>query len=192
MGCPPPVRCGSGRWRQPLLALARREKSDRMICYDPNIRSSLGLEREKYLRTVSEFRAEADLVKVSEDDVTWLVPDEAPEATCRRWADEGAVVALTKAAAGAAVFGPNGRYAEVPAAPVRLVDTVGAGDSFGAGLLAWLLAAGVATPTGLRALPRQGWEEALRLAVAAGAVTCGRPGADPPRRSELPASLWPD
>ena len=77
----------------------------------------------------------------------------------------------------------------VPAFPVRVIDTVGAGDAFSAGLLAGLAEHGVYTRAALDALPEADLLAALRFAGAVAAMTCARAGADPPRRAEVAAFL---
>ena len=75
----------------------------------------------------------------------------------------------------------------VPTPTVTVVDTIGAGDTFNAGLIAWLHEHGRLTPAGIAALTSDDVRDLLAFAAAAAAVTCSRPGADPPRRSELEA-----
>jgi fructokinase len=77
----------------------------------------------------------------------------------------------------------------VPATPARVVDTVGAGDAFNAGLLAWLAEHGRLTKGAVRALDAGAVADALRFAGLVAARTCERPGADPPWRHDLPEEL---
>jgi len=78
----------------------------------------------------------------------------------------------------------RGAGVRVPTAPTTLVDTVGAGDSFHGGLLHHLAGAGELGGR-LESLTVDGLTEALRFASRVAAITCSRPGADPPWASEL-------
>jgi fructokinase len=126
------------------------------------------------------------MVKVSDEDLGHLYPGEAADAVATRWIAGGvSLVAVTQGGDGVQAWGRFGTV-RVPAAPVAVVDTVGAGDSFLAGLLTALDERAAATPAGLAALTTADAADALRLAVAAAAVTCSRRGADLPRRDVLP------
>jgi fructokinase len=78
----------------------------------------------------------------------------------------------------------------VPAPQIEVVDTIGAGDAFGAALLAWLHDHDVVRPD--LALDRDQLEDALRYACLAAAITCSRAGADPPWRWELASTSLPE
>jgi fructokinase len=161
--------------------------------YDPNLRPGLIGPADQERPGVERLVRTVDVVKASEDDLVWLDAgsgqDVDPVATARRWASVGPrLVVLTRGSAGALAWlrGADGPLA-LPAPPVDVVDTVGAGDSFMAGLLSGLLDAGL-----LAGAPSREWSvddvrPALQRALAASALTCARPGADPPRRDELEA-----
>ena len=86
-----------------------------------------------------------------------------------------------------ALSGPLPRVqVTVDAVPVEVVDTIGAGDAFGAALLAWLYEHG-ALEVDLR-LDQADLKSALDHACLAAAITCSRPGADPPWKGEMAAS----
>jgi fructokinase len=133
-----------------------------------------------------------DLVKASDDDVAWLYPDLMPHEVARHWVQLGAAVAVV-------TRGPHGAFAvtadgelEVTAPTISLVDTVGAGDTFMAGLLAGLSDAGVlGRSEGLSPRERlarfdaDALAEVLNLAAHASGFVCTREGADPPTRAEL-------
>jgi fructokinase len=172
------------------------------VSYDPNLRPSLlgGAEAER--PRVEAFVAASDVVKASQEDLAWLYPKRRPEEVAAGWAAAGpSLVVLTRGSASTGVFWRAGRC-EVPVPAVPVVDTVGAGDAFMAGLLSGLLAAGLlgALPAGTGATPRSRLRAAtatpeLDATVAAAlaranlvaALTCGRPGADPPTLAELAA-----
>jgi fructokinase len=166
-------------------ALMRREHGRRIIGLDPNVRPGLVGDRGAYLRRLEGWVALADVVKVSRADLAWLYPDTTAEEVAAGWLARGpALVVATRGGEGAVGFGPAGRV-EVPGVPVAVVDTVGAGDAFTAGLLAALVDAGRLERDALRGTTADELRAALAFANAAAAVTCTRPGADPPTREEI-------
>jgi fructokinase len=137
---------------------------------------------------VEELVAASDLVKVSDEDATWLSPGESAEDLAARWLGLGpSVVVLTSGATGMLGLCRAGRV-EVPAPRVDVADTVGAGDSAMAALLdgLWLhdLLGGPAR-NALASVTTQVLEDVVRHAARAAAITVSRPGADPPTRAEL-------
>lgn len=152
--------------------------------FDPNVRPAFVDDRDAYVRMLEDAVAACDLVKVSDEDLDWCYPDEPVDAVARRWRDRGpALVVVTGGPVGAVAHGTE--RAEVAAPLVDVVDTVGAGDSFSAALLAWLHQRGATDRAAVAALDRTALTEGLRFAVRAAAVTCTRRGADPPRTAEL-------
>jgi fructokinase len=155
-----------------------------LVMLDPNCRPSVPFEREQYGARLQRVAARAHVVKISGDDAEFLEPGARPIDVARDLVAAGAmVVLLTHGAGGTDVVAAAGER-HVPAVPVTVVDTIGAGDSFGAAFLAaWLSSGrGIADLVDLDAVQR-----ATAAANQAAAVTCSRVGADPPRRSELPA-----
>ncbi|WP_333833035.1 PfkB family carbohydrate kinase [Rubrimonas sp.] len=173
------------------LALARRARAlgpgRPLITLDPNIRPTVEPDMDVWRARVAAFAACADLVKLSAEDLSALHPGVDPAEAARAFLDSGVkLVALTRGGEGATIWG---RFGEVrmPAPEVAVVDTVGAGDSFLAALIAALAADGRATPAGLAALDAPRARAALGFAVRAAALTCARRGADLPRRAEVGA-----
>jgi len=166
--------------------LLRREHRNRVISVDPNVRPSMLPDRPNYRQRVERWIGTADIVKVSADDLAWLYPDEALEAVATRWAAAGpALVVVTRGADGAYARTAGGADVDVPGEKVDVVDTVGAGDSFSAGLLHHLAESSLLTRPGLAALTSEDMAGAVRFAVRVAAVTCTRAGADPPTRADL-------
>jgi fructokinase len=158
------------------------------VSYDPNLRPDLMGPPDAVRPFVETLVAAADVVKLSEEDAQWLAPGTPPEELVRAWLRLGpAVVVLTRGGDGSVALCASGRV-QVPAPPVRVVDTVGAGDSFMAGVLDGIWEAGLLGGAQRRALgevSRQVLERVLRHAARVAAVTVSRPGADPPWRDEL-------
>jgi fructokinase len=168
-----------------LEAVVAAIAEDTLVAVDPNIRPAVAARAAGYRERLGRLVARADLVKVSDDDLAWLDPGTEPVAAARALLDRGPrVVLLTRGAAGVAVVTAAGE-AEVPALPVDVVDTIGAGDAFGGGFLAWWSRAGLGTADlgDLGAVM-----EATRFAVLVAGRTVARAGASPPRLEELGAS----
>lgn len=171
-----------------LEALIERERGQRLVSFDPNVRPLLVPERRAYLQRLERLVASADVVKVSDDDLGWISPEEPVEDIARRWQASGpALVVVTQGAGGVFALATNG-LAEASAAQVEIEDTVGAGDAFTSGLLAWLAEHGRLDRVSLERLRLSELEQALAFASQVAALTCARAGADPPRRDELDTS----
>lgn len=161
-----------------------------LLTFDPNVRPALMGGRAAALRRVGALARRAVLVKTSDEDAAWLFPGRTPEEVVAALLEEGpAVVVVTRGAAGA-LLASRAATVAVPPHAVDVVDTVGAGDSFTAALLAGLadlLDAG-RTPDELRAGHLFTAERLTAMGIIAArcaALTCSRPGADPPTRADL-------
>jgi fructokinase len=129
--------------------------------------------------------AMADIVKLSDEDLAWFGEAGSPDEIAREWLGRGPkLVVITRGGQGAIGFTAADRV-EVPARKVTVADTVGAGDTFNAGLLAHLHESGLLQRASLAALSRDQIGQALGFAMAAAAVTVSRPGANPPWRHEI-------
>lgn len=156
------------------------------VTYDPNIRPSLMPGVERTAPIVESMVAMSDVVKVSQEDLDWL--DAQPLGLARRWARTGpALVVVTHGGEGATAFCRAGELS-VSAPTVRVADTVGAGDSFMAGLVDGLWAAGM-LGAGRRAelhrIDLTTVREVLERSARVAAITVSRPGADPPWLAEV-------
>lgn len=168
-----------------LLALARREASRRLVTLDPNVRLTVEPDPARWRHRIGEFLETGDLVKVSAEDLWLLHPQESIAAVAERWLAAGpALVVVTRGTEGAEAYGGFGRV-RIPAEQIVEADTVGAGDSFMAALVAWLAEHGLTDRAGLDGLARTDAEALLAFAASAAAITCSRRGADLPRRAEL-------
>ncbi|HVT49986.1 MAG TPA: carbohydrate kinase [Dongiaceae bacterium] len=170
-------------------ALLRREAKRRVIVFDPNIRAGLISDRIAYCRRLEAMIGICDLVKVSRADLEWLYPDRPIAASAEAWRGLGPrLVVVTLGADGAMALVAGERVA-VPGRKVKVVDTVGAGDSFHSALLAGLHDHGALTLDGLPKLKPAALEGLLNRAAAAAAITCNRAGANPPTKAELESTL---
>ncbi|MGW0232172.1 carbohydrate kinase family protein [Actinopolymorpha singaporensis] len=159
------------------------------ISLDPNVRPHLQPDRDAARDRVEAQLGSAHLVKVSADDLGYLYPGTAPADVVHRWCERGpALVVVTLGADGAFAMGPAQPRVDVTAPVVPVVDAVGAGDAFSAALLAGLhdndLLAALRQPHP-PTLPEDTLRGLLTRAGTAAALTCTRPGADPPRADEL-------
>lgn len=167
-------------------ALQAREAPARVTMIDPNIRPGFieGKEAE-YRARIGRMIAASDLVKLSDEDLQWLEgPGDLSALAHGILARGPKAVFITEGAKGArAVTATEERFAA--AEKVEVADTVGAGDTFNAGVLAALHQAGALTKARVAALTAEELDSALRLGVRAAAVTVSRAGANPPWRHEL-------
>lgn len=168
-------------------AVMRRERGRRLISLDPNVRPSLVGERSAYVARLESWVALADVVKVSQADLAWLYPSQEPDAVAAAWLARGpGLVVVTRGHDGAFALAAGGRV-DVPGAPVRVSDTVGAGDAFTSGLLAALREADRLERARIREIPADALRACLAFANRAAAITCTRAGAQPPTRAEMDA-----
>lgn len=166
-------------------ALAARESAERVIMLDPNIRPGFVTDPEGYRARIARMIALSDIVKLSDDDLRWLEGEGEIADLARGVLERGpSLVCITEGAEGATGYHAGGAV-KVPARRVEVIDTVGAGDTFNAGVLAALEARGVLGKKAVRALGEEDIRAALDLGVRAAAVTVSRAGANPPRRAEL-------
>jgi len=166
-----------------LTEMAEREGEQRVLMLDPNIRSRLVMDVKEYRRRLDALIARSTIVKASEADLAWLYPESDCEAGADRLLDLGArLVLVTLGAAGAMAASSAGTF-RVAAPQVTVVDTIGAGDAFGAAVLAWLHDHDALRPD--LSLDREELESMVGFACLVAAITCTRAGADPPWRSEL-------
>jgi fructokinase len=165
-----------------LLGFVRRERNGRLIMLDPNIRAGLAA-KDEYRDRLRAVIAMSSVVKASEADLAWLYPGPPFEQTAARLLGEGVrLVVVTLGERGA--FGAHlDLRVRVAALHVKVVDTIGAGDAFGAGLLAWLHDHGAISPE--LSLDQEELQAALDYASRVAAITCTRRGADPPWKREL-------
>ena len=163
------ARLASVQWRDIQFA----------VPFDPNIRPAVLDNRDLYVAAVEKWVAISSAVKVSDDDLNWLYPDQSIESVVNRWLSDGvALVVVTFGGNGLTGFTSDGKV-EVGAVKVDVVDTVGAGDTVGAVLVEAIIEKGLANLNG------DDLKATLARAAKAAAITCSRSGAKPPSKLEI-------
>ncbi|MBZ9740986.1 MULTISPECIES: carbohydrate kinase family protein [unclassified Mesorhizobium] len=163
----------------------RREHEARVMMLDPNIRPNFIPDKAKHLRRIREMMAMADIVKLSDEDLNWFDEAGSHEDVVRNWLDRGPkLIVVTHGSEGAVGYSKQHRVTVMPET-VKVVDTVGAGDTFNAGILASLHEQGLLTKTAISSLSEDAIRKALALGAKAAAVTVSRAGANPPWRHEI-------
>ena len=157
-----------------------------LISYDPNVRPAVFGERVTGIEMVERSVRDADVVKASHEDVEWLYPEIATGDVAARWSRLGAkLVVVTDGAEGATAYRGARAPLHRPGRQVTVVDTIGAGDAFTAGLLTGLVRRRLHRNGRLEGIPDGALADILDEAVLVSAMTCEREGADPPRLNEL-------
>jgi fructokinase len=165
-----------------LEAVVARVAGGALVAVDANVRPWAIEDPVAYRARLRRVLSDSHLIKVSEEDVGWLDPGVPPVQSVRGLLEHGPTVGLlTRGPGGAVVVTPDAEVA-VPAPRVKVVDTIGAGDAFGGGFLAWWRERGLGRED-LGQLELA--VEATAFACLVAARTCARPGAAPPHRSEL-------
>ena len=169
-----------------LLQLARRHHDEKLISFDPNLRLNVEPDIDRWRRRAEDFSEIADLIKVSDEDLEILFPGDGIDSAISRWNSRGVQLIVVTRGADGALVSLRGTVFEASGRTVEVVDTVGAGDSFQAGLLCGLDEFGKATKSGLSEVSLDECRQVVDFAMAAAAMTCTRRGADLPHRSDLP------
>jgi fructokinase len=167
-----------------IAALVDREHTQRLVMVDPNIRQPILGGAASYRARLDRIIAQSTIVKASDADFDWLFPQLDRRTAARALLARGPRLAVVTLGAEGAFGVTTDTEVQVPAPAVEVVDTIGAGDAFGAALLAWLH-----DHSALRrelALSPDDLRSALEFSCLVASITCTRAGAEPPRRSELP------
>ncbi|MET9013870.1 carbohydrate kinase [Streptomyces olivaceoviridis] len=174
------VREPGGAVVEEFLASASAEAT---VSIDPNVRPLL-VSPEVYRSKLEHWCHLADVLRLSEDDLSLLLPGTPPEEACDIWHAAGARLVVITHGAGGALASLDGERVQLPAVTTRVVDTIGAGDSFTAGLLHHLGALGLLGGR-LADLRIGDVAEACRFALQVAALTCSTAGPNPPWRHQL-------
>lgn len=171
-----------------VRALVSGLRASATVTYDVNARPALTGTGPAVEAAVVRTAALADVVKASDEDLAALWPGLSPDAAARHVLSMGPLAVVVTCGGEGSRWVTRAGHGVVPAAPVTVADTIGAGDTFGAALVdaLWerdLLGAG--RREDLAGLGADAWSDVLGRAARAAAVTVSRPGADPPHRAEL-------
>jgi fructokinase len=172
-----------------VLTLIEGFRSTATITYDPNVRPSLMGNPITASAQIDRVVALSDVVKVSDEDLKWLHPNEPLSSQARRWLGMGpAIVVVTRGKEGASAFLKDARRIDVTSPEVKVVDSVGAGDSFMAGLIDGLWSQGclgAAMRDDLKTISTDIVTYVLTRCVGIAAITVSREGANPPTLADL-------
>lgn len=178
-----------------VAAQVRAAREHATISYDPNARPSIMGTAAQAMPAIGDLIADADVVKVSDEDIEWLQPGRDVLDVATEWADRGpAFVVVSRGGDGSVGVTAAGQRLTVPSPRVQVADTVGAGDSYMGGLLDALWSAdllGARRRAALHAIDPGTLRTAMEHAARIAAITVSRPGANPPGRAELDEGRQP-
>lgn len=168
------------------MALFAAGKGLTTLSFDPNCRPSLVSDRQAYMARMTGFAALADIIRMSDVDFDYLYGGADHDARAAAFLAGGArLVVVTRGGDGVSAWHATAGKVSVPAPKIDVVDTIGAGDTFQAGMLVALREAGRLEVDALAAITADELRAALAFGAAASAITCSRAGANPPWRKEL-------
>jgi fructokinase len=175
-----PEPCGST-----YEALMKRECGNRVMMFDPNIRKNFIKDKPSHLARMKRMLTYADIVKLSDEDLDWFGESGSMDEIAARWLDLGPkLMVVTRGGDGLIAYSKNCRVA-TPGEKVNVVDTVGAGDTVNASILASLRDQGLLSKQGVAGLTEDQIRTVLTFSGKAAAITVSRAGANPPWRREL-------
>ena len=158
-----------------------------MTTLDPNVRPGLINDADGYVARIKRMMRHVDIFKLSDEDLEWLYPDRQLEtalADCRAECD-AVLFILTLGGAGSRAFLGGIEIQADASAVENLVDTVGAGDTFMASILSWVMENDLASRDALSRINEDALRAAIKRGSEAAAINCGRSGCNPPWRDEL-------
>lgn len=174
-----PEPCGTAY--ETLMA----NNQDKVLSIDPNIRTSFIKNPDEHRARIDRMIAMADIVKVSDEDLLWIAEGKSFESVTTSWLEgKTSLVLLTEGDKGTTAYTQRDLI-HVPAKNTKVVDTIGAGDTFNAGLLAGLRESEFLSKQALKTIHAEQLKPTLELASKVAAFTVSQVGANPPWRSEL-------
>ena len=165
--------------------LIEREAGRRLVVVDPNIRPAVCGERDAYMRRFEFWARSAHVVKLSDDDADWLFPGIAYETVVDTILALGPQLVVLTLGGDGVLARTASASARAAAPSVNVVDTVGAGDAFGAGLLRRLWDTGRLDARAVGQMDDAALADVVTFAAAVGALQCSRAGATPPTLEEV-------
>jgi fructokinase len=172
------------------FALVEDARGSVTIAFDPNCRPNLVSDKDRYVERMAAFAQAAHIVRMSDVDFDYIYgADDYARRAGALIAAGASLVIITRGARGALAWHKTAGAVEVEAPAGRVVDTIGAGDSFQAALLFALHAVGRIEARSLARISADELRRVLSFAALCAAITCGRAGADPPRRADIGAEL---
>ncbi|MCQ4083633.1 carbohydrate kinase [Streptomyces sp. RB6PN25] len=155
---------------------------------DPNVRPGLIADADAYRARFHSWLPHVTLLKLSEEDAAWIAQSDDLRTAVKAWLAAGpAAVVLTRGSAGLAVLTREGAEFAESGRRIEVVDTIGAGDTITAALLHRLDTHSALSASGVGNLEAEEWHDVLGFAALTAALTCSRPGAQPPYAAELAA-----
>ncbi len=172
------------------LTFAKISK-DLFVSIDPNVRTTVEPDRQVWKSRISQFASCVDLLKMSMEDFRTLYPNTQPRRKAKQWIASGVkLVILTDGANRVSAWSQNASVVRIMPSPIKVVDTVGAGDSFQAALLTKLWEDGGGYPkAAIKSIDEARLRELLQFAVDCALITCQRRGADLPHREDLTGKI---
>ena len=163
------------------LDMLLKNADDRLIMLDPNIRANFVDDEVRYRERLEKFLHHTDILKVSDEDLDWINPSDTDLGTkAAQIIEQGPkLVLVTLGADGAKAFTQKGIVAKASLSPVQVVDTVGAGDAFNAGILTSLTRGGALSKTAMASIADQDLNSVLKFAIAFATDTVTKQGANP-------------
>lgn len=173
------------------LTMVDDARGSTTVSFDPNCRPNLVRDKALYAARMDSFAKRAHIVRMSDVDFDFLYGGDDHESTAAALIEDGAsLVVITRGERGTLAWHRNAGRVDVATPPARVVDTVGAGDSFQGALLMALREINRIAHDALATMSADELRRVLTFAAACAAVTCSRSGADPPSRRELDAGLF--
>ena len=164
----------------------RTRENNVKVSLDPNVRPSLIAEPDVYRQRIKNLMTEVDILKLSDEDLLWLFNDSADETNALAELEviaRAEILIVTKGSQGSAIFHEK-KWHEITSHPVeKLSDTVGAGDTFMASVLAWVMKKQKLNELALLELNEK--KDLLNYAAKAAALNCEKQGCNPPWENEL-------
>ncbi len=171
-------------------SIAERDPNIVVSC-DPNIRSNLITHPDAYKQRLYDLFSTVTIVKTSDEDLAWIFPDSDIRDGAQRILAMGTEVCVVTHGIKGSYWFSRGMETFAPTNPIAVVDTIGAGDTFHAGLLAYLYRNGCMTKKALSEISKETAQAAITFATHAAEGTCKKKGADPPQLSEVLAAMEP-